>query len=263
MRPALALARRFAAERRPLTLSVAIGATLTLFLQIALYPSVRDSFAEMTEEFPEAFVRLIGSADFTSPEGFLQAEAYGTMAPILVILVAISTAASALPGAERSGRMALLATSSVRRRHIAGAAAASMVGAVTIVVGAYWAASVVGSAVGDLDIGVGRLSAAASSLWSLGTAIGAIGFAVGGLTGRRSVALGVATSVALISYLAYGLLPLSDELAGGRFVSLWYPYANHRPLEAGFDIVNAAVLLAVAVVGIGIGIRGFEHRDIA
>lgn len=262
MNAAIVVARRFGAERRTLTLGVAVGAMLTLFLQVAMYPSVRDSVGEMAEDLPEAFTRLIGSSEFASPEGFLQAEAYGSMAPILVILVAVSTAASSLAGTEASGRMALIATSSASRRAIAGGAAASMLGSVTVIVGAYWFASVVGSALGDLDIAVSRLTAAALSLWLLGAAVGAIAFAVGGLTGRRGTALGVATSVAVFSFLAYGLLPLSDDLAGGRYFSLWYPYADHRPLEEGADLLNVAVLAAVALAGLGVGVRGFERRDL-
>lgn len=258
----LVIARRLLVERRLLVGGVAGGAAATLLLQVAMYPSIRDSFGEVAEGLPEAFTRLVGSDDFASPEGFLQAEAYGTMGPILVILVAISVAASGIPGAESSGRMTMLATSSLSRRSVGVGAALSIVGAVTVVVVSYWVATVFGSAVGDLDIGIGRLTAVAFSLWLLGLAVGGIAFAAGAATGARGATIGVPATVAVASFLTYGLLPLSEQFAWGRYFSLWFPYADHQPLTGGVDLSNALVLAAVAAVGVAIGLHFFERRDL-
>lgn len=262
MRPALVIARRLLTERRVLVGGVALGAAVTLSLQIAMYPSIRDSVGEMSEGLPEAFTQLIGSNEFASPEGFLQAEAYGTMGPILVIIVAISAASSGLPVAEASGRMTMLATSSVTRRAIAVGAALSILAAVTFVVAIYWATTVIGSAIGDLDIAVSHLTAAAVSLWLLGLAVGAIAFCVGAATGARGPTIGVASTVAVGSFLAYGLLPLSERFAWGRRVSIWYPYADHDPLSRGFDLSNGAVLAMIVAIAFAVGLRLFAQRDL-
>jgi len=250
------------AERRLLVLGVAFGASLTLALQVAIYPSLRDSFAEMSEGLPEAFTRLIGSEDFASPEGFLQAEAYGTMAPLLVVLVAISMAGSGIPRAESSGRMMLLATSSVTRRDIAVGAALSVIVAVSKVVAVYGVATILGSEFAGLDIRVDRLLAAAFSLWLLGLAIGAIAFAAAAATGSRAIAIACGSSVTVVSFLNHGLLPLSDSLAPGRYFSLWYPYADPKPLENGFDLASTVVLLAVSVSFFAWGVDRFRRRDL-
>lgn len=263
MSPAFVLARRLAAERRVLIGGVSAGAAATLFLQVAMYPSIRDTFSDMSEGLPEAFTSLIGSADFASPEGFLQAEAYGTMAPILVILVAISVAASGIPGSESSGRMTMLATSSTSRRQIALGAALATAIAVTLVTFAYWLASILGSALGGLDIGLVELTAASFSLWLLGLAVGSIAFCVGAASGGRGSTIGVAATVAVASFLAYGLLPLSDRLAWGRHISLWFPYSDHQPLLTGFDFSNTIALLLVTGCGVALGVWLFTRRDLA
>ena len=262
MRPSLVIARRLLIERRLLVGGVSFGAALTLALQMAMYPSVRDSFGEMSEGLPEAFVQLMGTSEFASPEGFLQAEAYGTMGPILIIIVAISMVSSGLPGAEASGRMTMLATSSVSRRSIGVGTALSVAAGVTMVAAVYWVATVMGSAVGDLDIGVGRLTAAAFSLWLLGLSVGAVAFFVGGVTGSRGATIGAAATVAVGSFLTYGLLPLSDRFAWGRGVSLWYPYTEHEPLANGVDPVNALVLAGIVVAGTVGGLHFFGRRDL-
>ena len=261
MRVSLVIARRLLAERRLLIGGVSVGAALTLALQMAMYPSLRDSLGEMSEGLPDAFVQLIGSSEFASPEGFLQAEAYGTMGPILIVLVAISMASSSLPGAEASGRMAMLATSSVSRRAIL-AGAASAVAAVSVVAGVYWVTTLVGSSVAGLDIAVVRLSAAALSLWLLGLSVGAVAVLVGAATGARGATVGVSATVAVGSFLVYGLLPLSDRFAWGRGVSLWYPYAANEPLVRGVDPVHVLILLGVIAAATVAGLLVFDRRDL-
>ncbi|GJM39691.1 MAG: hypothetical protein DHS20C19_30580 [Acidimicrobiales bacterium] len=262
LRQSRVLALRFARERRVLTAGVALGGMLMLWLQIAVYPSVRDSFAEMSDDLPEFFEQLVGSTEFATPEGFLQAEAFGSMAPILVTVVAVSTAASALAGSERSGRLDLLATTGVARRTIAASAAVSMFAAVSVVVLGYWFAAATGSWVADLGIGLGNLTAACLHLWALGVAIGASGFAAGAITGRRGTALGAGSVVALWSYLAYSLFPLVDSLRFLRYASLWYPYADAQPLWQGVAIAPLLLLLALAAALVTAGVLAFQRRDI-
>lgn len=156
----------------------------------------------------------------------------------------------------------MLATTEPARRVIASGAAA-MASCVTLVVGAYWFATVVGSSVGGLDISIGRLTAACLSLWSLGLAVGAIAFAAGAASGSRGVALGAGSVVAIGSYLAYTLLPLLDALAPGRYLSLWYPYADHQPLWNGVELTPHVVLLSIAGIAVTLGVHKFQQRDIA
>lgn len=256
------IANRFGRARRTLTLGVAVGGMLILWLQIAMYPSFRDSFAEMQEGLPAFFEQLVGTGDFASPEGFLQAETFGSMAPILVIIAAVSTAAWSIAGMEQSGQMGLLATTGVERRTIALAGAASMVGSVSIVVLAYWVAATTGSTIGSLDIALGRISAACLGLWALGVAVGATAFAAGAASGRRGTALGAGSVVAIWSYLAYSLFPLADALAPLRYASLWYPYADHQPLWNGVAAGPLLLLLAIATALVAAGVTAFQHRDI-
>ena len=266
MRVSLVIARRLLAERRLLIGGVSVGAALTLALQMAMYPSLRDSLGEMSEGLPDAFVQLIGSSEFASPEGFLQAEAYGTMGPILIVLVAISMASSSLPGAEASGRMAMLATSAVSRRAILAGAASAVAAAVSVVAGVYWVTTLVGSSVAGLDIAVARLAVGQlvgrEVLWLLGLSVGAVAVLVGAATGARGATVGVSATVAVGSFLVYGLLPLSDRFAWGRGVSLWYPYAANEPLVRGVDPVHVLILLGVIAAATVAGLLVFDRRDL-
>lgn len=256
------LSLRLLRERRLLVWSVAAGGVAVLALQIAVYPSIRDSLDEMSETLPDSFTAMMGTAEFSSPQGFLQAETYGLMAPLLVMIVAVSTGASGVAGSEENGRLTMLATAGISRRAIGVAAATAMVAAVTLVTVAYWCATIGGGIFGDIDIGIAELTAAALSLWALGIAVGGLSFAVATGLGRRGVAVAVSSALAIGSFVAYGLLPLVGGLEWARHISLWFPYAEHQPLWNGFDISSFVILVGIGSAAAAVGITGLERRDL-
>jgi ABC-2 type transport system permease protein len=258
----VSLLRRLILDRRRILGWTALGAAGSTILQIAFYPSVRDSFADMTDALPEAFFQLIGSDDFSSPEGFLQAESFGTYGPLLVLLVTISVGASSLAGTEQAGFMHLIATSPIPRSRIALAGFLAMAISGLIVTSAIWLAIFLAGPIGDIDIATSRLTAASTSLLLLGLAGGALSFGIGGATGKRGLAVGITSGVVLLSFLTYGLFPLADSLADGRYVSLWYPYAENTPLENGLrfsHVLGLVTFIAICTAG---GVMGFGRRDL-
>jgi len=117
MTATVSLLRHLILERRRILGWTALGAAATTLLQIVLYPSV---------------------LDFSSPEGFLQAESFGTYGPLLVLLVTISIGASSLAGTEHAGFMHLIATSPIPRYRIAAAAFLAMALSGLIITSAIW-----------------------------------------------------------------------------------------------------------------------------
>lgn len=262
MTATFSLLRRLLLDRKRILGWTALGAAASTILQIAFYPSVRDSFADVTDELPEAFFQLIGSDDFSTPEGFLQAESFGTYGPLLVLLVTISIGASSIAGTEHAGFMHLIATSPIPRYRIAVAAFLAMTVSGLIITFAIWFAIYVAGPVGDIDIAASRLTAASISLLLLGLAGGALSFGIGAATGKRGLAVGITAAVFLVSFLTYGLFPLADGLVDGRYVSLWYPYAENAPLENGLRFSHVIGLIAfITICAIG-GLVGFGRRDL-
>jgi ABC-2 type transport system permease protein len=96
----------------------------------------------------------------------------------------------------------------------------------------------------------------------LAFAFGAFALGMGAATGRRSTTLGVVSGFAAIGYLIDSLSRAVDGLRPLRPLTVWRWYDGHQPLAEGFDPVGMAVLLALSVAAIAIGIVLFERRDV-
>jgi len=256
------LTRRMLAERGRMLAIVSIGGALVVIATAALYASLGDQYATLTESLPEAVLSLFGGGDLATPAGYLESELLSFVAPGLVLGVAIAFGSGSLAGSEHAGHLALVFTAPVSRTRIALASLAATTIAVVVVTIVLWAGLMVGDPLGSLHISTGRLVAASVMLGFLGIAGGALAFGIGAATGARTAAAGATTAVLVASYLIYALTPLSESTKGLRYVSLWYPYAANHPLVDGISAAHALVLLALAVIFAGAGIAGLHRRDV-
>ncbi len=258
-----ALTHRSLAERRRFIAGLALAAFAMAAMVAALYSSMGAAYDDLFENMPAAVVGMLGSADLSTAEGFLQVELFSIVAPGLAIAAGVVMAAGALAGAEQSGRLAMITTSPLRRNQVVTASIAATAVAVTAVAVALLAGILAGSAVGGLDVAIARVVAACFSLTVLGLVVGLIALAAGAITGRRSAALGSSTAVAVASYAIDAFFPLSSTLEPFSKLSLWYPFAHNQPLVNGLDPSHVAVLAAIGIIAAAVAYWGFERRDLA
>lgn len=258
-----ALVRRFISERRRFIGGLAMTSIAMAAMVAGLYSSMGDAYGDLLEDIPAAVEGMLGNADPSTPEGFLQVELFSIVAPGLAIAVAVSVGAGALAGAEQSGRMTLITTGPIRRSQVVSASIAATLIATTAVAAALLIGILVGSGVATLGVALSRVAAACISLGLLAGTVGLITLAAGALTGRRSFALGVGTSVTVVSYAVDAFFPLSSNLAPLAKVSLWYPYAHNQPLVNGLDPRHVAVLSAIGLAAAAVAYWGFDRRDLA
>ena len=94
----LTLTMRTVSERWRSTFGWGLGLVLMAVLQLAVYPSVAKSSASMQDfvnEWPEAFRQAFNLDAYTTGAGFLNAEMFSMMVPLVLIAVAVSGAAAA------------------------------------------------------------------------------------------------------------------------------------------------------------------------
>jgi ABC-2 type transport system permease protein len=80
-------------------------------LQLAVYPSIRSSGEGMqafVDQWPEAFREAFGLDAYSTGSGFLHAELFSLMIPLVLIGVAVAGAAAATAGEEERGTADLL-----------------------------------------------------------------------------------------------------------------------------------------------------------
>lgn len=263
IRTVVELSRRsLRSYRRPLLvwfLSLfAVGLLLSLF-----WPAVRDAsgLEDMIQQLPEAMQALVGAEDLLSPAGFL-ASRLNSIFPLLITIYASFRVADELAGHEQRGGWELVLGAPVPR--IAVVVATGLVVAVTatVLMAATGAGLILGATIVSMDIALTNIVAAVAMLALLGIAFAGLGLAVAGATGSRGVTLGAGAGLAVGLFLAHTFAQLVPWLEPIAPFTLFSQALGSEPLRTGFPVLQALILIAVALVGAAIGAVAFARRDL-
>lgn len=265
MRPEVMLSTLRMARRSMLWWSVGIVALVALM--VAVYPSVRDNPAmdAILESYPElvqAFVAFGGTLDYTSPAGYLGAELFSMMLPLLFIIAAIVAGSKAIAGEEEAGTLDLLLAMPLSRTRVLLEKTAALAVEMVLLGAVLFASLAIGTRAAGMDVGVGALAAASFDVVALAWVYGALAVLLGAAIGRRAIAGGIAAALAVLAYVLNALAPLVDALEPLRPYSPWYHYADSAPLTTGLDPVNVGVLLAIAAGLVVIAPFLLRRRDV-
>lgn len=249
-------------ERRRGSLAWMVGLWVLAAFELAIFPTFHDAdaaFGEMVQGYPDALKAFFAIGDdMASGAGFLGAELFSMMVPLVLIGLGIGHGAAALAGEEERGTADLLLSLPIRRSRVVLEKAAA--GGATLLsagFGLFWVL-VAGGAIVGLGIGLAELATAVTAAVLLAAAVAGVALAVGCATGRKGLAAGVAAAVAGGGYLVDSLGRIAPALHGWDRLTLFHYYAGtdvHRTgLEAGREGVLALIVLALvdlAVVGAG------------
>jgi len=245
-----------------------LGITALVALHIGVYPSVRDNPAlnELAESYPEAikgFIGFGGELDWVSAPGYLGAELYSFVVPLLLLIVAIGAGSGALAGEEERGTLELLLSLPVSRVRVAleklAALVAEVVGLALVLLAALW----IGVTAIDMNVSGAHLAAATLSAVLLAIGFGAIALAAGAATGKRSIAIAVSSAGAVAAYVVNSLAPLVSELEPVQRISPFYFYSASDPLRRGLDLVYVLALVGIVVAAGIAALVAAERRDLA
>jgi ABC-2 type transport system permease protein len=244
----------------------AAGIALSVLSYSAFWPSLLENaerFEGYLDELPEFFKELIGSAGFTTPEGYLRSELFSFLMPILLLVFAIGAGARAIAGEEEARSLDLLLSTPVRRRRVLLDKLAAMALGTGGLVVVMWASVVALGPIWDLRPDLGLFTAASLHLFLLALAFGAIALAVGAATGSKGLAAGVPSGIALVTFIVNVLGATVSWVEPLRPLSPFYYYAASEPIVNGVEPRHVLVLSAVTVVATALGLRAFERRDLA
>jgi ABC-2 type transport system permease protein len=244
----------------------ALGVAAFVALYAAIYPTVRDmpDIDELLDSYPEALRAFIGAStdlDFSSPEGYLQTEAFSFLLPLLFLIFGIGAGAAAIAGEEERGTMELLLAQPVSRRRVVLEKVAAITGAVALLAAVLWLALWLGALAAGMEISAGRLAAATVSLLLLALVFTMLTLLLGAATGNRVLAIGTSAALALLAYVVDSLAVLVDALETVQPLSPFYLYRSAEPLRDGLDPVHALVLLALAAACAALAAPAFDRRD--
>jgi ABC-2 type transport system permease protein len=243
-----------------------VGLVVIAAAQLSVYPSVQESGESMqafVDQWPEAFREAFGLEAYGTGPGYLNAELFSLLVPLVLIAVAVGAAAAATAGEEERGTADLLLSLPVSRTRVLAAKTLVMLASVVAVALAGWVALLVGAPLVDLDIGAADLGAAFVMTALLGLAFGAVALLVGALTGNRAAALGAGIGLAIGAFLLNVLAPMADWLEGWQDASPFAWALGDDPLTTGVDEQGALTLLAVTVVLLALAWVAFRRRDVS
>lgn len=204
---------------------------------------------------------LFGGGDLTTPEGFLQIETFGMMAPLMIMVSTISIGSNAIAGEEARRTMGLLLANPISRGRVIAEKALTMVLYACIVGVMAFAGTMLGSLLGDLGMSMWNVASICILLVLVGLVGGGLALAISAGIGRKSAAVWGAVGVMVALHVMNSLGEIAGNPAWQKFSPFYY-YLGGDPLNSGLDGGHAAILLALAAVLFGAAFVLVQRRDI-
>lgn len=238
------------------------GVVLTALLGLAVYSGLDDTFVELFEAMPDAYLAVLGLGGASNTGSIILGQTVSLMAPLVLGGLAISMGSAAIAGEERDGTLGILLGNPRSRRNIVMSKAAALVllvvvGGALIWVGSYMSALAFGTDMSALHLGGAMLHAVAISIF-----FGFLALALGSWSGNRGISSGTTTGFLLVSFLAAGLLPLVSGLENLARFFPWYYLNSAQPLANGADWGHLSVLIGASVVLTVLSLVGVARRDL-
>ena len=242
------------------------GIVLLVLVTVSIWPSIEGN-ADLTdaiENYPEELKAFLGgSLDFATAAGYLNAELYSLMVPLLLLVYGIGAGARGLAGEEEAGTLDLLLSHPVARRRVLLEKLGAAVTLLVVLGAVVFVAVALSSVAFGLDVGTLDIAAATLGAVLLAAAFAALAVLVGAATGSRALAIGVPATLVIASYLLFGLANLVDGLEPLGPLTPWDWYAGGDQLRNGLDWGGTLLLLASVVVLAGAAVPLFERRDLS
>ena len=244
-----------------------LGVVLLCAAMTSFYPSIstNDAIQDYVDAFDPNLLALFGFTelmDITSGPGYLNAEIFSFMVPVLVIIFAVSLGASAIAGEEDKRTMEILLSEPVSRRRVVLEKYAFLLAANAMLGVVVWLSLAVGVIIFDMEVSMFKLAGTTLSSALLGVTFGSLAFAVGAVTGNRGLSVGVSAGAAAATYVINTLASIVDVLEPAKWLSPFFYYNGNVPILNGLDPLHVSLLLVVIAVPAIAGYLAFQRRDL-
>ncbi|GMQ93262.1 MAG: hypothetical protein BMS9Abin12_0739 [Acidimicrobiia bacterium] len=253
-------------DNRKSSLGWILGAGVLSLWLVAMYPFIRDSeeMKDLIEQMPAELMAAFGidAATFLTGAGYLSAQLYSFVGPIIVIGFAVTLGTAVTASEEKSGTLEVLLSAPISRSHVVVSKLAASVFLLALVPVAMTTVILAANRPLGLELSIQGILAVNIGLWLLGTVFVAVAVAAGAFTGNPGTARGVAFFAAVLSWFVSFFEPLFDWLELPSKVSPFTWYIGENPMLEQWS--SGFAWLALTAVGLAIGgVWLFSRRDIA
>lgn len=256
----VALWRRAVADKIVIVAALAFYGIAMGVVVGALWQPLQDTFADLADSLPAGFDAILGGVSLATSEGWMNAELLSIVGPAFLIAAGVISASAATAGEEQSRTLGLVLSTGVSRRTFFAAKSVAVLTHLLIVDAAIFAGMLIGTAIGDMGLGVGALAVASLWMLFLGAMYSAIALLVGVLIGNRRLAMVIPAALAAASFVLAMFLPLDEDLTDLAKLNLWYPYSGTVALVDGIDWALASVMLGVTALAMLLGFVALARR---
>jgi len=245
-------------QRRGLT-GWGLGIVVLVLIEGALWPSVRDmpQLDELLEGYPAAMKELFDLDSMSTGVGFLNAELFTLVLPILFIVFGVGRGARLVAGEEEAGTLEMLLVTPLSTTRLLLEKALGLLVSVFVLGIVCGLVTVLVSTMFSMDVPVGHAAVGSLAMVLIGVEFGWLALAAGAVSGRRAVAIATSGVAAVAAYVLYVAGHLVDSLHEGMAWSPFHQALADGPMDAavplrfGWLIVGALAVLALALPAFG------------
>jgi ABC-2 type transport system permease protein len=240
-------------DRRKSTAWWVAGLVLLIAMVTSVYPTIRDSQAmkDFIETFPPELLAMFGidPDTYLTGAGFLQAQMFSLMIPLIVIAFGVGAGAAVTAREEKVGTMDVLLSTPVTRSSIVLQKAASLTLVSGVIMAAVAMALLLMNVVVDLKLSVVGLVAACVGAWLLCLVAAGVTMVIGSFTGSPTIAMGAGAGLAIAAWFVNAFSTLYSWLEIPSKLSPFSWYLHGSPLLNGFSSGHLwLALVSVALV---------------
>ncbi|MGE0600717.1 MAG: ABC transporter permease subunit [Dehalococcoidia bacterium] len=261
--------RRFVIDRWRADAWWALGIVAMALVNMAFYPGIKGD-AELDKtvaDLPPALKAMFGiesGISIGSAAGYIQAQVFSSLMPILLLVLAIGLGSGAVGGSEEDGSLEFLLSQPVSRRSLLvgrafGVMAVLALHTVIVTVSMFAICPMFGALEGVDRVG---LAAECVGCGALAMLHAGIAFTAGAWLGRRTPAIAISSAVAAGGYMALGLFSAINAPTAVRYLTPWYWFLKQNLMVTGANAVVFLPALLLALVATALAIPVFLRRDI-
>lgn len=269
MRQFIAIINKEIYVRRWALISFTAGSVAFLLLYVLIYPSFQHEtakFNELLQSYPKAVLKAfnIENLQFSSIEGYVSAEHFSFVWPLLAIFLAIGTAGNSIAGEIEKGTIALTLSMPIKRSKIylakisSGIVSISAFAVITIL------ALIPLSWINGVTVHYNHVVKVAILGTFFALAIYCLATMFSALSSEKSKVYFWTGGILVSMYVANIVSGLVNSLKDLQYVSLFHYFAADKAIVQGIiNMQSIAVFTVLSLLSLLIGYLIFIKRDIS
>jgi ABC-2 type transport system permease protein len=256
-------------DRKTVILIYIIVALAFLLMYVSMFPSFADQteqWDEVMKTIPEGVMKAFNLEDysFARLENFLSGELYSITWPLLLIILAVSTAGAAIANEIEKGTIEIILAQPITRtkfylsRYIAGV----VVILVFVIITIY--PTIPMAKIFDISITPNNYSTLAFSAFLFGIAVFSVGYALSAIFSDRGKVYFLTAGLMVLMYVFNIVALLKESFSDLKYLSFFH-YFNpvDNLVRNKIDATGVIVFITTIIVAFAVGLIVYNKRDIA